>query len=83
MEFGGEEKEPEKIAFDEELKKAARAVPFVPFEIITSSGDRYDISDNIEIAVGYNTVALVLPKTGVQIIRKNQIVAIHTHESAK
>ena len=83
MEFGGEEKEPEKIAFDDELRKAARAVPFVPFEIITSSGDRYEISDNIEIAVGHTTVVVVLPKTGVQMIRKNQIVAIHTHEPAK
>ena len=84
MDFGEEkEKGPERISFDDELRKAARAVPFVPFEIVTTSGERYEITDSVEVAVGYSTLVVVLPKTGVQMIRKNQIVAIHTHEPAK
>jgi hypothetical protein len=82
MDFG-EEKEPERISFDEELRKLARAVPFMPFEIVTTSGERYEITDSVEIAVGSSTVVVVLPKTGVQMIRKNQIVAVHTHEPAR
>jgi hypothetical protein len=78
----GEEKEPERINFDDELRKVARAVPFVPFEIVTTSGEKYEITDSVEIAIGHSTVVLVLPKTGVQMIRKNQIVAVHTHEPA-
>ena len=78
----GEEKAPERINFDEELRKAARAVPFVPFDIVTTSGEKYEITDSVEIAVGYSTAVVVLPKTGVQMIRKNQIVAVHTHEPA-
>jgi hypothetical protein len=76
------EKEPERISFDDELRKLARAVPFVPFDIITTSGARYEVTDTMEIAVGYSTVVLVLPKIGVQMIRKNQIVAIHANEPA-
>ncbi len=83
MSSGEEEKSPERISFDDELRKAARAVPFVPFEILTTSGEKYEISDSIEIAVGSSTVVVVLPKTGVQMIRKNQIMAIHTHEPAR
>lgn len=79
----GEEKQPERISFDDELKKLARALPFIPFEILTTGGERYEITDNIEIAVGYSTVVVVLPKTGVQMIRKNQIVAVHSHEPAR
>jgi F420-dependent methylenetetrahydromethanopterin dehydrogenase len=81
MEFGEDkEKEPEKISFDDELRRVARAVPFVPFEITTTSGQKYEITDSVEMAIGTSTVIVVLPKTGVQMIRKDQIVAVHTTE---
>lgn len=76
------EKQPERISFDDELRKLARAVPFMPFEIVTTSGQRYEVTDTMEIAVGHSTVVLVLPRTGVQMIQKNQIVAIHANEPA-
>jgi hypothetical protein len=83
MEFeDGKPKQPEQISFEEELRKLARAVPFSPFEIATTSGEKYEINDSMEIAIGTSTVIVVLPRTGVQMIRKNQIVAVHTTESA-
>ncbi|HZL35657.1 MAG TPA: hypothetical protein VFC78_10135 [Tepidisphaeraceae bacterium] len=74
------EREPEQIDFDEELRRYARADPFVPFDLLTASGDRYEIRESLQFAMGYNAVVLVLPKTGIQVVRKNQITAIHVHE---
>jgi hypothetical protein len=76
------EREPEQISFDGELRKLVRAVPFIPFDIMTASGDRYEITDNVQAAVGGATVGIFLPKTGWQLIRKNQITAIHVRETA-
>lgn len=77
-----EEKQPEQISFDDELRKFVRANPFTPFEIVTTSGNKYEVTDSVQVAVGHSTVYVVLPRTGVQLIRKNQIVAIHAHETA-
>jgi hypothetical protein len=76
------EREPEQIDFLDELRRYARAVPFVPFDIITSSGTRYEVQDNLQLALGSSAVVLVLPRTGIQIVRNNQITAIHVHELA-
>jgi len=74
------ERQPEQISFDDELRKYVLAVPFVPFEIVTTSGDRYEITDNVQVAIGTTTIGVMLPKTGFQLIRKNQITALHVHE---
>ena len=76
------EREPEQISFEEELRKYVLAVPFVPFDIITTSGDRYEITDNVQVAIGGSTVGVMLPRTGFQLIRKSQIVALHVRETA-
>jgi hypothetical protein len=78
-----EEKQPEQIRFDDELRKYARANPFVPFTIITTSGDKYEVTESIQLAIGESTIVVVLPRTGVQLIRKSQIVAVHVHELAR
>ena len=78
-----EEKQPEQTKFDVELRKYARADPFLPFDILTTGGATIEVTDSIQIAVGESTVVVVLPRTGTQLIRKNQIVAIHLHESVK
>jgi hypothetical protein len=74
------ERQPEQISFDDELRKYVLAVPFVSFEIVTTSGDRYEITDNVQVAIGTTTIGAMLPKTGFQLIRKNQITALHVHE---
>ena len=75
------EREPEQIDFLDELRRYARAIPFIPFDIVTTSGDRYEVHESLQIAVaGSDAVVLVLPKTGIQVVRKNQITALHVHE---
>ncbi len=75
-----DEKPPEQITSDDELRRYARAEPFVPFDIVTTSGMTYPISESLQVAAVQNTVVVVLPRTGVTVIRKSQIVALHKHE---
>jgi hypothetical protein len=72
--------EHEQIDFEEELRRYWRREPFTPIEIITTSGDRYQINDPGQIAFGSNAIVIALRKTGIQLVRKNQIVAVHVHE---
>ena len=74
------ERERDDNRFDERLRRYALAKPFVPFDLLTASGKRYEVRESLELAMGYNAVVLVLPKTGVQIVRKNTIMAIQIHE---
>ena len=70
---------PEGLNFDEELRLLARAEPFAPFEIVTASGDKYEVTDSWQVAMGENAIVLVLPKTGVRVVRKSLITALHSH----
>jgi hypothetical protein len=72
--------EHERIDFEEELRRYWRKDPFVPFDIVTTSGDRYHITDPGLIAFGSNAIIVALRSTGIQLVRKNQIVALHVHE---
>jgi hypothetical protein len=74
------ERGPEQLEYEDELRRYAQAVPFVPFDIVTTSGERYEVREPLQLAMGHSAVVLVLPKTGIQVIRKNQITAVHVHE---
>jgi hypothetical protein len=74
------EDEPERLNFEEELRRYAEARPFVPFDIMTTSGERYEVREPLQLAMGHSAVVLVLPKSGIQLIRKSQITAVHVHE---
>jgi hypothetical protein len=74
------ERNPERIDFEDELRRYARAVPFVPFDIVTTSGNRYEVQESLQLAIGNTAIVLVLPTTGIQVVRKNQITALHVHE---
>ena len=74
--------ESENIDFEDELRRYWRQEPFVPFDIVVTSGDRYAIGQPEQLAFGGNVVVVVLPRTGIRFFRKNQIVAVHVHESA-
>jgi hypothetical protein len=75
------ERGPEQINFDADLRRYLTATPFVPFDIVTSSGDRYAVEERLQMAMGGSAIVLVLPKTGIQLIRKNQITAVHVRET--
>jgi len=72
----------EQINFEDELHRYRWAEPFQSFEIILTSGDRYEINNPDQLAFGGNTVVVVKPRSGIQFFRKNQIVAVHVHEPA-
>jgi hypothetical protein len=74
------DKKPEQVDFEDELWKAYKAEPFSPFDILTAGGQVYQVQDSSQIAFGHSAIVLVLPKTGVQIVRKSQITAVHVHE---
>ena len=73
------ENEPEQIEFLEELHRAHERRPFQPFDVATTSGDRYAVQEAAQFAIGHSAVVLVLPRTGVQIVRLSQITALHVH----
>jgi hypothetical protein len=70
----------EDIDFEEELRRYWRKEPFIPFDIVTTSGDKYRITDPGHIAFGSNVIVIALRSTGIQLVRKNQIAAVHVHE---
>jgi hypothetical protein len=76
-----DEKKPERIEFEDELHRYGRADPFTPFEIVVTSGDRYLITNSDHLAFTGNTVVVAEPKTGIRFFRRNQIVAVHVHET--
>ena len=75
------ERFPEQINIDDEIRRYATADPFIPFDILTTSGDRYAIKRHLQVAVGATAIVILLP-VGTQIVRKNQIVAVHLHQPA-
>ncbi len=74
------EREHEQIDFEDELRRAYSARPFMPFDVVTAGGARYQVRDPSQLAFGHTAIVLVLPKTGIQVIRKSQITAMHVHE---
>jgi hypothetical protein len=72
--------EHEQLKFEEELQRCCRAEPFIPFDIVLTSGDRYEITHWQQLAFGENMIVVAQPKTGIRFFRKNQIVAVHVHE---
>jgi hypothetical protein len=72
----------EELSFEDELKKALDREPFVPVTVVLTSGDRYEINDPWSIAIGATTVVFLPPRSTHVFFRKNQIVAVETHETA-
>jgi hypothetical protein len=72
----------EELGLEDELKKALDREPFVPVTVILTSGDRYEITDPWTLAIGASTVVVLPPRSTHVSFRKNQIVAVETHETA-
>ena len=75
---------PEEITIEDEIKKLLERKPFVPFYISLTSGERYEVTERHQLAIGSgSTVALIHPREGITILRKNQIVAVDAPERAQ
>lgn len=73
--------EHEQISFEDEIRRYWKRQPFLPFTIVLSSGDLFQVTDPDRLAMGESTVVLV-PPTGIEFFRKSQIVAVQVKEPA-
>ena len=78
----GKEPAREPLRFDDELRRCLSAEPFHDVEILTTAGDRFRVTDRMQVALGATVVVVVRDGYGVRIIRKNQIVSIDVVEPA-
>jgi hypothetical protein len=70
----------ETFDFEKDIDKLLERSSFVPFEIVLSSGDRYEVADPRWVAMGGNVVVVVHPQAGLSFFRKSQIVAVNVRE---
>lgn len=72
----------EELDFTDELVKAIKATPFVPFTLVMASGDRYEVTDPINIAFGGDLIFLIRPRQGSAHLRLYNLSSIEMHEPA-
>ena len=57
--------------------------PFAPFRLVTTSGDKYDVTNPHVVAIGESTIFCAFPKSDRWAwLRINQIVAVETVQAA-
>ena len=71
----------EDLDFHDELVRASRADPFVPFAIITTSGEVYKIRDSEFIICAGDTVTVFRKSGGSSIIRNYSIECVDFFDS--
>ncbi len=64
----------ETINFNDEIERILDREPFFPFTIIVSSGDRYEVTDPHQLAMGDSVIVLV--RSTLAFFRKNQVVGV-------
>jgi hypothetical protein len=76
-----DEKKPEKSSSLDTILDLKRRDPFVPFEIVMNSGDRYLIENGDSLAVGNDQLHYYYPRSDRAVhMRLNQISAIEELE---
>jgi hypothetical protein len=66
----------ERIGFRGELIKLLDSDPFLPFRIVMSSGDNYEITDPHSVAVGSDVIIVVPPRGVSCTLRFNHVNAL-------
>jgi len=67
----------------EDLKELLEKVPFEPFRIVTTSGDKYEVATAHNLALMENRIFYAFPGGGTWVfIRLNQITALESVEKA-
>jgi hypothetical protein len=67
----------EEMGFEGELHRLWKADPFIPFEIVITIGEKYEINDPSKVSISSDAVKIQLSNGDAWIIRKSQLVAIH------
>jgi hypothetical protein len=73
--------EAEYIDFQEEIRRCATSNPFIPFDVVTMDGNRFEVHERLQMAMAGNKIVLVLPSTGITLLRKHPIAALHVRET--
>jgi hypothetical protein len=73
--------EAEHIDFQDEIRRCATSNPFIPFDVLTIDGDRCEVRERLQMAMAGDKIVLVLPSTGIRLLRKHQIAELHVHET--
>jgi predicted NodU family carbamoyl transferase len=68
----------EELSFENEINEQLKRDPFKPFALTAASGERYEISEHVQVAIGKSTITLFYARSGFTLLRKNQLVALHT-----
>jgi hypothetical protein len=67
----------------DQLQQHLDREPFQPFRIVTTSGDRYDVTDPHEVAIAKTYLFYAYPRSDRSAhIRLSQVVALETVETA-
>ena len=64
------------ISLIEEIDKLAKREPFVPFTIVTSSGQQYAIEAGDVVAVGLGVINVVRHRQGHHVLRQGHITEV-------
>jgi hypothetical protein len=67
----------EEVKFEEVLDQRVNSIPFEPFALSVTSGERFEINNQAQVAIGKSTVTLYHARSGFTMLRKSQLVAIH------
>ena len=66
----------EEIDIVSEIGKALDRRPFVPFAVVATSGDRYEVAGLHQVALGKQVVIILPPDQTSIYLRTNQLVAV-------
>ncbi len=67
----------------EDIEELLSKLPFEPFRIVISSGDKYAVSNPHNVAIGKSKLSYFFPRSDHWVfIRLNQITAIESLKSA-
>ena len=72
----------EEISIIDELKKLIDRTPFQAYVITLSSGERFEITERHQVAVGSSVVVVLPPNQTSIYLRSNQITSVQVLEPA-
>jgi hypothetical protein len=73
--------DPEEVSLTDEITRLAANAPFVPFTIVMSSGQRYEIGGQDALAVGKSVLMLMPYAGGHHMLRNSQISEVIVTEA--
>jgi hypothetical protein len=73
----------DEFRFEQEVEKLLRQEPFMPFQVILTSGDRFDVTSPFSLAFRGNAVVVFPPRQAHIFFRKNQLVGVEGKELAE